>query len=122
MPYAKCSCGTNVFLFGNGETPECTPCYEKRMGYDKMRRMSFKRFHDPGHSWAEIPVSLLREFGIAGAISRYSYRRGGNAYLEEDCDLGLFVAACHARNIHPAWDEEITNDSSPIRSYRHYTA
>lgn len=54
------------------------------------------QFHsDPGHAWLEVPMSELRALGIDRKISQYSYRSrdGRLAYLEEDCDAGLFVDA-----------------------------
>lgn len=54
------------------------------------------RFHqDPGHGWIEVPMSEIRELGIADKISTYSYqsRDGRIAYLEEDCDAGEFINA-----------------------------
>jgi hypothetical protein len=54
------------------------------------------RFHaDPGHGWLEVPVAELAALGIADKVSGYSYlsRDGKTAYLEEDCDATVFVAA-----------------------------
>lgn len=53
-------------------------------------------FHaDPGHGWLAVPVAELKRLGIKDKISRYSYmaRDGKTAYLEEDCDYAVFVAA-----------------------------
>ena len=50
---------------------------------------------DPGHGWLRVPIKLLSDWGIESLISQYSYRTREYAYLEEDCDAGLF--GLHAR-------------------------
>ena len=46
---------------------------------------------DPGHGWIAVPMEVIKELGIEDKISSCSYKRKGIAYLEEDCDAGLFV-------------------------------
>lgn len=52
-------------------------------------------YEDPGHGWLEVPTQELRDLGIADKISGYSYisSDGKRAYLEEDCDLSVFLEA-----------------------------
>ena len=57
---------------------------------------SFRFFEDSGHGWLEVPIALCRELGLAHAITGYSYCKGDNLYLEEDCDAGTFVKAWEA--------------------------
>lgn len=86
-----------------------------------MRKITI--YHDPGHSWAKVPVAILTELKIADRITRYSYRRGAYAYLEEDCDLATFVWAYrekHGKN--PEFIEKCSNRDSRIRSYPSYRA
>lgn len=73
-------------------------------------------YQDPGHGWLEVPVAELKRLGIVGQISRYSYvsRDGKLAYLEEDCDAGVYIRASalkreDVKDIHQ-------NDDSFIRS------
>ena len=54
---------------------------------------TFTHYTDPGHGWVEVPRSLLHELGIADKITSYSYQRGEDVFLEEDCDLGTFYRA-----------------------------
>lgn len=64
------------------------------------------KFHaDPGHGWLEVPVAELAALGIADKVSAYSYvsRDGKTAYLEEDCDVTLFVDAKMSDNDYRAW-------------------
>jgi hypothetical protein len=48
---------------------------------------------DGGHGWLEVSKAKLTKLGIAHKISGYSYEKGTKAYLEEDCDAGLFFEA-----------------------------
>lgn len=45
----------------------------------------------PGHCWLRVPLSELKELGIANQISSYSYQDNLYAYLEEDDDLSEFI-------------------------------
>ena len=55
----------------------------------------YKFYHDPEHGWLEVPLSELDDLDIADKISGYSYRSESRdmAYLEEDCDLTVFLNA-----------------------------
>lgn len=53
--------------------------------------LTFKLHTDPGHGWLEVSRALLDELGIAERISGYSFQLGPKVYLEEDCDLALFL-------------------------------
>ena len=53
----------------------------------------FHFYADPGHGWLAVKKHYLHSFGIASRITSYSYQRGDTAYLEEDCDLSVFLAA-----------------------------
>ena len=76
---------------------------------------------DPGHGWLEVPMSLIRDMGIAGSISRYSYRFGDMAYLEEDCDASMFMRFAE----HTGYKievEHLEQDPTPIRNYQRFAA
>lgn len=47
----------------------------------------------PGHGYLVAEKAMLRQLGIADKISDCSYQHNGSAYLEEDCDAPLFIAA-----------------------------
>lgn len=54
---------------------------------------NYTRIYDWGHSWLEVPI---KDVGISGTytnITPYSPIKGGNMYLEEDCDLYTFYDA-----------------------------
>jgi len=48
---------------------------------------------DPGHAWLAVPVNHLVAMKIEKSISSCSYlsEDGKTAYLEEDCDVGIFL-------------------------------
>ena len=73
-------------------------------------------FEDPGHGWLEVQVSELRDLGIFDKITHYSYRKGGTAYLEEDCDAPTYLKAQRARGV-TVEHVTIQQDPTPIRNY-----
>jgi hypothetical protein len=86
------------------------------------KKISIKVFADPGHAWARIAKSKLVTLGIADKISTYSYQKGENAFLEEDCDLTVLVNALRQRGYEVKFNESHTNRQSKIRSYNTYRA
>lgn len=82
--------------------------------------MKFDSYADPGHGWARVPKKLLTKLGIADQVSMYSRQRGEWAYLEEDCDLRLFVTALRATGVTVEFREHNTDKSSRIRNYERY--
>ena len=58
-----------------------------------MTKRSVTFISDPGHGWLSVKQADLLELGIVDKISRYSYLDGSRAYLEEDCDAGLYIDA-----------------------------
>jgi hypothetical protein len=79
-------------------------------------------YNDPGHAWAAVKIKELRALGIADKVSAYSYQRGQTAYLEEDCDLSLYLAAIKQAGQEIQLTDKHTNKRSPIRSYSTYKA
>lgn len=80
----------------------------------------YQRYHDPGHSWLRVRLVELITLGISAEISAYSYQRGKWAYLEEDCDMDVFVRACQAREHKITIKNHVTNKSSRIRTFQSY--
>jgi hypothetical protein len=78
-------------------------------------------FHsDPSHGWLEVPVAEVRRLGIEDKVSRYSYRKGANAYLEEDCDASLWMDAKKAAGEEYKIREINSNYDSTIRAYARF--
>jgi len=73
-------------------------------------------FHcDPSHGWLEVMYEDLEALGIAGLISAYSYAKGDRAYLEEDCDAGLYIQGAKAAGWTIQIVEKYTGTDSHIR-------
>ena len=86
------------------------------------KQISIKVFADPGHAWARFPKAKLITLGIANNISHYSYQKGANAFLEEDCDLRTLVNTLRDRGYEIKFNESHTNKQSKIRNYSSYQA
>ena len=56
-----------------------------------LRQFAFH--HDFGHGWLQVPERLLKELGIEHFISRHSYKKDDQIWLEEDMDASLFIEA-----------------------------
>ena len=76
-----------------------------------------KVYSDPGHAWAAVKRQTLQEMGLLSQVSSFSYQRGKTVYLEEDCDLSLYMHALKERGIEYGFVEKHTDKRSPIRSY-----
>lgn len=85
---------------------------------------TFDFISDPGHGWVKVPLTLLESLCISGEISDYSYMRGANAYLEEDCDASLFHQAFEkCFGFPPKYRERNAGQKySRVRGYRHYVS
>jgi len=79
-------------------------------------------FHtDPGHGWLEVPLAMLRDLNIHNKISAYSYKDAVNAYLEEDCDAALFLAAFALKHgLPPNLNHAYSSMNSFIRNLHPY--
>lgn len=86
------------------------------------KEIKIKVFADPGHAWARFPKARLVELGIAEKISSFSYENGANAFLEEDCDLGILLSELKNQGYTVKFDESHTNKQSKIRNYHMYRA
>ncbi len=84
------------------------------------RSITIKVFADPGHAWARFSKQQLTNLGIPDKISTYSYQNGANAFLEEDCDLGVLISALKSKGYDIKFDESHTNRRSKIRGYQTY--
>ena len=83
---------------------------QQKKGHNKMQ--SFVYYQDPGHGWIQVDTQVLEALGIDSKISSYSYISGTTAYLEEDCDAGLFIRAFEEK--HGARPELVSRYSENI--------
>lgn len=81
---------------------------------------TFTHYCDPSHGWIKAPLSLVKELGISGLISSYSYVRGDYVYLEEDCDASLLFNSLDRLGKPWKVDTRHTNRRSKIRGYSRY--
>lgn len=79
-------------------------------------------YADPGHCWLKVKIAELEKLGITGKITAFSYVRGDNAYLEEDCDAGVLINALKDRGIEPKFKFHHTDNRSKIRGYASFPA
>lgn len=78
-------------------------------------------FHaDPSHGWLEVDFADLEALHITAQVSRYSYHSGTRAFLEEDCDAGLYLDAAKANGWTVNITEKFTNGDSFIRSLNRF--
>jgi hypothetical protein len=81
-------------------------------------------FHtDPGHGWLQVKRQELADLGILDKISHYSYQKGDDVYLEEDCDYSRFIMRMkelgrqvEVKDLKPAVYD------SPVRSYASFSS
>jgi hypothetical protein len=48
---------------------------------------------DPGHAWLAVRTADVVAAGITPSVFSYISRGGNVTYLEEDCDVALYVEA-----------------------------
>ena len=71
---------------------------------------------DSGHAWLKIPKSLSFDLDY----SECSYQDAKNLYLEEDCDLPLFIQELEKHDIKYSYNEIFFNDQCFIRDLMRY--
>lgn len=83
-------------------------------------KSKYQFYSDPGHGWLRVPYSELERLGIADKITHYSYTKGNNVFLEEDCDMSTFMKA--KADLSEKVDIQVIrcNRQSRIRSYQMY--
>jgi hypothetical protein len=85
-----------------------------------MSKSKFQFYTDPGHGWLRVPYSELERLDIADKITSYSYTKGDNVFLEEDCDMSTFMKAKAALNEKVDIQTINSNRQSRIRGYAKY--
>ena len=81
--------------------------------------ITLKFISDPGHGWLEVPMRHIRTLGIESRVSGYSFYNDDHAYLEEDCDAGVFMDAARGKNWNVDFNE-VHQEVTPIRDYARY--
>jgi len=88
--------------------------------------MAYKFYTDGGHGWLQVPKEQIRQLGIEAQISGHSYHDKDNVYLEEDCDMAVFlkkkgITSPAGYQVFHQQVEEVYHHNSPIRNLPHYT-
>lgn len=83
-----------------------------------MKTKTINVYTDPGHGWAKVSRAELIRFGILDRISHYSYQRKDHVYLEEDCDLSVYLVALRNAGYTVSFREHVCRErQSKIRGY-----
>lgn len=78
----------------------------------------FTFHHDPGHGWLQVPITKIIDLGLETKVSNWSYRNEVFAFLEEDCDMPMFLSA-HNQTFGPARTKTVYhNGDAPCRNLR----
>lgn len=85
-----------------------------------MKTKTYNVYADPSHAWVKVKMTELDKLGVSRYISEFSYARGDYAYLEEDCDAGIFVNALEDKGIEPKFKFHHTDRQSKIRGYSRF--
>ena len=88
----------------------------------QMKTKTYNVYADPSHAWVKVKIAELDKLGISKYITSFSYVRGDHAYLEEDCDAGVFLSALKERGIEPKFKFHHTDNRSKIRGYASFPA
>ena len=83
---------------------------------------TFPYIQDPGHGWVRVPKTELAKAGCEADISRHSFQKGNNIFLEQDCDLQVFVDARRSQGLETKLRPYVNKSrTSRIRNYTSYT-
>ena len=114
-------CGSNDLRWYDGclgyQSIVCNHC-----DADQNDKWALTFYEDSGHGWLEAPIELCRELGLQHQITGYSYCKGLNVYLEEDCDASTFINAM-IKKTGRTWEDlkqlqnRVYHETSPVRSY-----
>ena len=79
-------------------------------------------YSDPGHAWLKVSLWDLKQLKIDDQITSYSYidPNGKDIYLEEDVDLKTYLKSLESHGLDYVIKENVTDNQSIIRSYKHY--
>lgn len=90
--------------------------YRKAFGLFPLKK-TLHFYADPAHGWLKVPLRDLDKLGIKDKISECSYYRGEFAYLEEDCDMSMYLYAMRALGYKVNIVYHSSNRSSVVRNF-----
>lgn len=81
---------------------------------------TFAFVSDPGHGWLVVPKNFIAQAGLTEAdFTPYSYQKGAQVALEEDCDMGTFLNVWTEKFGKPELNER-HEDPTEIRKWAGY--
>ena len=75
---------------------------------------------DPSHGWVRVKKEEIKRLEIEKDISCFSYVNNKYVYLEESCDLGVFIKAKKKKG-EEFFLKSKNVDKTIIRSFEHYS-
>ena len=86
------------------------------------KTQKLKLYIDPGHAWLKVSLWDLKQLKIDNQITSYSYidPNEKDIYLEEDVDMKTYLNSLESHGLNYVIEENVTNNQSIIRSYKHY--
>ncbi len=91
-----------------------------------MRNRTITIYADPGHAWAKVSKTDKAFQAIKDKVSHFSYMTESHVFLEEDCDLKLYIEQLidmgHTKETIKYRFIVAKERSSRIRSYNRYRA
>ena len=111
------------YLQGCGVLANNGECFGTTTTLENLKVKQFSFHHDGGHGWLQVPEQSLKDLGIEHFVSRFSYLKDEQVYLEQDMDASLFIAAWKAeKGSQPDWFDFFEDGESRIRSFDRYPA
>ena len=93
------------------------PKEEIKVEKKNVRKFTF--INDPGHGWLSVSYKDLIELDLVDKISSHSYMNASRVFLEEDCDLSLFIKALNKAGFELETIDSY-KDLAPQRNYSSY--
>lgn len=79
-------------------------------------------YSDAGHGWGVVHRKELIKYNVIDKITKYSYQKGDWVYLEEDCDLYMFIQAVEKTGQKVTLKCRRSTQRSRIRDYQRFVA
>ena len=84
------------------------------------KHLSLIFYSDPAHGWLEVDRDHIKDLGLCYRVSSASYVSDYKIYLEEDCDMTLFLDAAEQFEWIVIFHESHSNTLSTIRNLPRY--
>lgn len=81
---------------------------------------TIQTFSDPSHGWGKVSKKELQKLNLLEKISHCSYQTKDFVFLEEDCDLTIYVNALKEKGIEYKFRGTSSNKRSRIRNYDNF--